>query len=411
MKKIVFKLREFPHLSETFILAQIITAINCGYDVSLLVVELLDFEASKQKSLIEKYQIDKKIIIEDYKIPKNKFLRLVKWLTLLMFNFKDINYIIQFYRENTKFSLTWLYQWVFYKQFNKVAIFHVQYGTSSTTLAKLKKTGYKPSLVVTFHGHDAFFPINGFIPNNGYYDNLFKYGDLITVNTPYLANIITELGCPKEMIMTVPVGVDTDFFYPKKTQISVKKCKLISVGRLSIVKGHIYAFESVRKLEQEGYNIELTVVGEGPERVKLENYIRKNNLFDSIVLVGAKSQEEVRELLWESDIFLFPSVSLHNGKSTETQGLATIEAMACGLPAVVFDSGGVKYTLENGVSGFICDEFDTDCMCSKVKILIENRDKLIAMGNQAIDFIKQNYSQKMIDKKWEYVYNKVLKNG
>ncbi|WP_220759889.1 glycosyltransferase family 4 protein [Flavobacterium sp. UMI-01] len=391
-------------------MAQIITAINCGYDVSLLVVELLDFEASKQKSLIEKYQIDKKIIIEDYKIPKNKFIRLVKWLILLVFNFKDINYIIPFYRENTTFSLTWLYQWVFYKQFNEVSIFHVQYGTNSGILAKLKKIGYKPSLIVSFHGHDAFFPINGFIPNNGYYDNLFKYGDLIVANTPYLANTIAELGCPKELITTVPVGVDTDFFYPKKTQISIKKCKLISVGRLSIVKGHIYAFESVRKLEQGGYNIELTVVGEGPERVKLENYIRKNNLFDSIVLVGAKSQEEVRELLWESNIFLFPSVSLHNGKSTETQGLATIEAMACGLPAVVFDSGGVKYTIDDGKTGFICNEYDINDLVYKIELLYNNKELLKSMSQNTVDFVNKNYSQKVIDAKWEIIYRE-LSNG
>jgi colanic acid/amylovoran biosynthesis glycosyltransferase len=54
MKKLIFKIGQFPHLSETFILAQIITAINCGYEVKILVSELLDFENSKQLELIEK---------------------------------------------------------------------------------------------------------------------------------------------------------------------------------------------------------------------------------------------------------------------------------------------------------------------------------------------------------------------
>ncbi|WP_222861338.1 hypothetical protein, partial [Seonamhaeicola marinus] len=81
----------------------------------------------------------------------------------------------------SKFSLTWLYQLHFYKQFNTAHAIHVQYGTNVNPLDVLKKVGFlKPSLIVTFHGHDVFFPISGYIHNNGYYDNLFGFGDLIT---------------------------------------------------------------------------------------------------------------------------------------------------------------------------------------------------------------------------------------
>lgn len=410
-KKIVFKIGQFPYLSETFILAQIITAIKCGYDVRLLVGELLNFDTSKQQDLILKYSIDKKIIIEDYQIPKNKLLRLIKGLFIFVVSLNYLKQIFLFYKGRHKFSLTWLYQWYFYNQFNDVAIFHVQYGTNSGTLALLKKTGFKPSLIVTFHGHDAFFPINGFIPNNGYYDNLFKYGNLMTANTPYLADKIIELGCPKELLSIIPVSVDTEFFQPlKKARNRQGMCKLITVGRLNIVKGHIYAFEVVNKLKQAGYNVMLTVIGEGSERVNLENYIRDNKLFDSIVLVGAKSHERIRDLLVESDIFLFPSVSLYYGKSTETQGLATIEAMSCGLPVVAFDSGGVKYTFEDGISGFVCDEYDIDCMMNKVRVLIDDFERYKLMSNQAVVFANKNFSQRWIDSKWKITY-KNLSDG
>nr|WP_230392549.1 glycosyltransferase family 4 protein [Flavobacterium sp. LC2016-01] len=324
---------------------------------------------------------------------------------LLILNLKKIKQIFHYNKEHSNFSLSWVYQWHFYNQFNDVDIFHVQYGTNSGVLSLLKKNGYKPSLIVSFHGHDAFFPINGYIANNGYYDNLFKYGDLIVANTPYLAEVITDLGCPEEKLKIVPIGVDTDFFYPQKTQRNDSVFNLIIVGRLNVVKGHIYALEVVKKLKSEGFDVKLIIIGEGPERENLENYINNNSLSDSIILAGAKSREEIRELLWQNDTFLFPSVSLHNGKSTETQGLATIEAMACGLPVVVFDSGGIKYTLENKVSGFICDEYDIDCMVVKVKTLIENNNLLIEMGNQAVRFVNNNYSQKVIDKKWEIIYS------
>lgn len=405
-KKIIFKLREFPHLSETFILAQLITAINCGYDVSLLVVELLDFETSKQKNLIEKYQIDKKIIIEDYKIPKNKFIRLVKWFALLVFNFKDINYIIPFYRENTTFSLTWLYQWVFYKQFNEVSIFHVQYGTSSGTLAKLKKIGYRPSLIVTFHGHDAFFPINGFIPNNGYYDNLFQYADVISANTPYLAEKVLDLGCPENKLKIIPVCVDTVFFYPlPKSENQDNTLKLITVGRLDAVKGHSYCIEAVRLLMEKGFNVTLTIIGEGAERNNLEALVKKYQLEHCVFMRGNKSQIELRELLWGHDLYLLTAVALADGRR-ETQGLATLEAQACGLPVVAFDSGGVKYTIDDRKTGFICKEYDVNDLVSKIELL-NNKELLKNMSQNSVDFIKQNYAQKIINKKWKIIYREL----
>ena len=91
-KEIIFKIGQFPHLSETFILAQIITAIKCVYEVKILVNELLDFERSKQLELIEKFDIEKRIIIKNYNIPKNKWVRLLRWIFILGLNFKNLSY-------------------------------------------------------------------------------------------------------------------------------------------------------------------------------------------------------------------------------------------------------------------------------------------------------------------------------
>lgn len=405
-KEIIFKIGQFPYLSETFILAQIITAIKCGYEVKILVTELLDFESSKQLELIRQFDIEKKIILENYNIPKNKVIRLLKWILILGLNLKSKKQLIQYHKENKKFSLTWLYQWNFYQKFNDVSIFHVQYGTNSKPLDILKKLGFKPAVIVTFHGHDAFFPINGFIANNDYYDDLFKYGNLITANTNYLADKIIELGCPKQLLSIVPVGVDTDFFYPNKEIKTIHKTlKLITVGRLDKVKGHHFCIKAVHQLIKKGIDVTLTIIGEGAERNNLENLIATYQLEERVFMKGKKSQLEVRHALWEYDVYLLTAVALPDGRR-ETQGLATLEAQACGLPVIVFDSGGVKYTLEDGVSGFVCKEYDVEAVVTKIIKFIENSALLTKMGNQAVTFVKEDYSQKKIDKRWEIIYNR-----
>lgn len=409
-KRIIFKLCEFPHLSETFIIAQMVTAIKLGYEVQILVQKIIEMDLNLRSSLIDEYGLFDKIIIEDYKIPQNKIERFFKWICLLVFNTQHFITILNYHKEQSKFSLTWLFQWVFYKQFEGVDIFHVQYGTNSNPLSVLKKIGYKPALLVAFHGHDAFFPINGFISNSGYYDNLFKYANLITANTPYLGNKILKLGCPSQLLEMIPVGVDTDFFYSNKLKRSDEILKLITIGRLDKVKGQVNCIEAVYQLMNKGVCVTLTIIGEGEERKNLENSITKYQLEDKVFLVGKKSQFEIRQALWEHDIYLHMGIPSVSGLK-ETQGLATLEAQACGLPAIVFDTGGVKYTVDEGVSGFICKEFDVEAVVKKVEFLAQNRNMIDKMGENAVIFVNKAYSQKIINKRWGIIYNEVIRNG
>lgn len=407
-RKIVFKVPEFPHLTETFIVAQIVTAIKLGYEIEILVRKRIEESTNLRSNLIEEYGLLKKVIIEDYKIPKNRILRYIKWILLLVINVVHFSKILLYHKEQSKFSLTWLFQWVFYNRFIEADLFHVQYGTNSNPLATLKKTGFKPALIVTFHGHDAFFPISGYIHNNGYYDNLFKYGNLITANTPYLAEKIIDLGCPKEKLKIIPVGVDTDFFYSNNDK---KKCndtlKLITVGRLHEMKGQVYCIEAVRILINKGIDVTLTIIGEGAERITLEKLIIEYQLESKVFLSGKKSQEEVRRALWESDVYLLTGQATMNGLR-ESQGLATLEAQACGLPVIVFDSGGIKYTLIDEQTGFVCDEYDVEGVAEKIKLLYLNPALRIEMGLNTIDFIKQHFSQDYIDTVWEKEYLQLL---
>lgn len=409
-KTILFKIWKFPHLSETFILAQIITAIKCGYIVRILVEDLLDIEESKQQDLIEKYNIIDKIIIENHQIPENKLVRLFKACFLIIINLTYFLKLIKYLQYEKALNISAIFKFQFYKQFRDYDIIHVQYGTNVKPVDIFKKIGLLSSkLVVSFHGHDAFFPINGIISNNCYYDNLFNYGDLIVANTPYLAKIIEELGCPNKKLKTIPVGVDTIFFKPLKNKNKHNDTiKLISIGRLDKVKGHMYAIEVVALLISNGHKIHLSIVGEGAERGKLERFIAAKKLKEFVNLTGKKNQQEVRSYLQEHDIYILAAVPVENNRR-ETQGLATLEAQACGLPAVVFDSGGVKYTVSEGETGFIVPEYDVDSMVQSIEELIDNAKLRKEMGKEAVIYVEKLFSQNKINDIWCETYNELSK--
>jgi len=405
-KKILFRLWQFPHLSETFITAQIITAIQCDYDVSILVQELLDIDSSKQIRRLNTYKIFDKIILEKTVIPKNKVVRLFKAFKLVISSPKDFLKLIRYVFSFRTFSLSWIYSYFYYKKFTEYDIIHVQYGTNKGPFDILKKVGFnKFKLIVSFHGHDAFFPINGRIQNNGYYDVLFKYVDYIIANTNYLKDAIINLGCSENKIRTIPVSVDIDYFYPKGNDIKQGN-KLISVGRLDPVKGHQYLIKVLKILVDKDKDVSLSIVGEGAERSNLEQLIDDLNLNSRVFLMGKRSQKEILTFLQESDIYVLASVPVQNERR-ETQGLATLEAQACGLPVVAFDSGGVTYTVDKGKSGFLVGEYNIQDMAAKIQYLLEYNDECMAMGKHARKFVSENFSKEVLDQKWFELYSEL----
>ncbi|MDT0676804.1 glycosyltransferase [Autumnicola musiva] len=408
MPKILFKLSHYPQVSETFVTAQIVTAIKCGFDVQILVKKFIDFKGKGLDEVFEKYSLEEKIIEEKIKIPRKRISRWVGAFILLVQNIRYLPKILLLIEENKKLDLTILYKMNFYKKFRGTEIVHIQFGNNHQPFEILKKVGFINSkIIVSFHGHDAFFPIYGFI-QPGYYDRLFKYGNLVVTNTPYLEKQVASLGCAVEKLISIPIGVDTTFFKPKKNKITDSdSVKIITVGRLDKVKGHEYGIMVIEKLIKFGRNVKFIIIGDGEERGSLQKILVDKQLEGTVNLVGKKNQEEVRDLLRSSDIYLFTGVPVENNRR-ETQGLATLEAQACGLPVVLFNSGGVKYTIDNGETGFLVKEYDVDTVVSRIELLMGNSALRKKMGQKAISFVECKFSQKSIDRIWCKTYNQLI---
>lgn len=404
---IIFKISEFPHTSETFIISQVITAIDLGYDVAILVNKKLDFHKSIHKELLFKYNLEDKIIYDKVVFPKNKLIRFLKIFYLFILNIGNIKNILNFYKFQKEKSSSWIFYWDFYNQFNSSnSIFHIQYGNNKFPIDVLKaKCNFKAKVITTFHGHDAFFPMHGYIPNDGYYDLLFESSNIITANTKYLSDKIVGLGCPIKKLQLVPVGVDTNYFNAfNKVKSTNSILRLINVGRLDPVKGHKYLIEIVHQIVKKGIDVHLDIIGDGEERNNLEQLIQKYNLSEKIKLVGKKAQSEIKEMYLKSDLYVFAAVPLSDGRR-ETQGLATLEAQACGLPVIAYDSGGVKYTIKDNVTGFLFDEFEIDEVVEKLLFLNENRAIIHEMSNNCYKFVDENFSQNVINEKWSSIYS------
>lgn len=404
-RSILFKIWKFPQLSETFIVNQVVLALKLGYDVKILAGELTDVSCNANFELFQKYNLCDKIIIQDHRIPKQKLKRIFKAFWLVLINISLLRTLIKYLKELNKFGLSSIYEFFFYKDLRGFDVIHIQFGTNKHPIDILKKTGFiKSKLIVSFHGHDLYFPINNRIPNNGYYSRLFETADFLIANTVFLKDKLVALKAPVEKIKIIPVAVDTTIFKKSISKNENRILKLLTIGRLDELKGQQYGIRAVKLLVQKGLNIEYMIVGSGIEEEKLKNLIDKLELTSSVFLNGSSKPDEIPELLQNSHLFLMTSITNSKGME-ETQGLVTAEAQACGLPVVAFDTGGVKYTMIDGKTGFICKEKDLLCYVQKIELLLKNDTLRNEMGLDAIRFIEKEYSENAVLNKWKIIYS------
>lgn len=129
---------------------------------------------------------------------------------------------------------------------------------------------------------------------------------------------------------------------------------LLTVGRLTARKNHAAVIEAVHRLHPSHPLLRYVIVGDGPERARLEDLSRRLDLGDVVRFTGAVSSEKLRDCYRRADLFVMPT---HPGSGdVEGFGIVYLEAAAAGKPVIATRTGGVPDAVEDGVTGVLLDE-------------------------------------------------------
>lgn len=159
----------------------------------------------------------------------------------------------------------------------------------------------------------------------------------------------------------------------------------------------VMIFEKVRDI----IPCKLLLVGDGPERQNLEILCRDLNIAEDVRFLG--KQDPVEELLAVSDLFLMPS-------ETESFGLAALEAMACQVPVIATNSGGIPEIMVQGVTGFMSNVGDIEEMAKHAVTILSDDALHNQFKMQALEQAKK-YDLKKILPLYEAYYEKVLQQA
>lgn len=231
------------------------------------------------------------------------------------------------------------------------------------------------------------------------YVETYKKADKILVGSAYTLQMLKEMfAIPNDKTeLFYENGISKDFLSRAKNASDGSKVKLLFVGRLVPYKCADVVIEAISHLDKEIQDkISLSIVGDGSERANLEKQVQELNLGQTVSFVGWINQQQTLEYYSQSDIFCFPSIR-------EFGGAVVLEAMACGLPCIVANNGGIaEYVTEE--TGFKIDpisrEYLVQELTDKIKLLVKDEPLRKTMSIKAVERVQ--------DFEWERKAQKIV---
>ena len=223
------------------------------------------------------------------------------------------------------------------------------------------------------------------IRNRKYYQN----ADHILVHTKYMRDMMLERSLFKNLnIQIFPLGVDTNYFQPKKFFINEKKkIKLLYVGMIVERKRIHISIYIIKDLITAGFNnIHFDIIGPiiSQEYLnKLKKLVKKLNLNDKIKFIYQLPYKDLLPYYQNADLFMFPS-------DRETFGMVIIEAMACGTPVASIDCLGVPAeVIKHNQNGILTSAED---FSTKIIEYFKNPEKQLFLRKNALKTVLRSYT-------------------
>ncbi len=285
-------------------------------------------------------------------------------------------------------------------------LLHVHYAIPHSVSALLARAMLQPRklpFITTLHGTDitlvgsdrSYLPITRFA---------IEQSDGVTAISPYLREVTR-----KEFDIKRPIEVIANFvncesykrsedvkarseYAPQGEKIVMHLSNFRPVKRVSDV---IEIFTQIRRK----LPARLVMIGDGPDRGTAEWLAKKNSVASDVIFLG--KQETVTDKLGVADLFLLPS-------DQESFGLAALEAMACEVPVIATNVGGVPDVVTDGVDGYLVEPRDVAGAAGRALEILSDEERRREMGRLARKNAQAKYCSTKIIPQYEEYYGKVL---
>ena len=285
-------------------------------------------------------------------------------------------------------------------------LLHVHYAiphSVSAYLARAMSGSRRLPFVTTLHGTDitlvgqdrSYLPITRFS---------IEESDRVTVISQYLKQVTQrEFGLQGDVVV-IPNFVNCDVFQPGDGEC--RRADFVREGEKVLL--HLSNFRPIKRvadvveifaLVRREIPAKLLMIGDGPDRAAAEWMARQKGVARDVLFLGKQSQ--VHTLLNCGDVLLLPS-------DLESFGLAALEAMACGVPAICSNVGGLPEVIEDGVEGYLVPARDVGSMAARALDILTSPERREQMGRAARQRALTQFCSDKIIPMYERLYEGLL---
>ncbi len=292
----------------------------------------------------------------------------------------------------------------------KLEIIHAHYAIPHATVAILSRqvlaSGGRPSprVVTTLHGTDITL-----VGSDPSYSEIVAFSiessDGVTTVSQSLRESTRRELCVRRDIEVIPNFLDCSVYRRREVDALRRRFAPDPTTKLMV---HVSNFRPVKRIDavmqvfarvSREVPARLLLVGDGPELGTAYRLGRELEIASHVEMLGA--QEDIIPLLSVADVFLLPSAQ-------ESFGLAALEAMACEVPVVASNVGGLPEVIEHGVSGFLHPPDDLDGMAQSAIALLTDADLHYRIAETACSRVREHFCVDLVVPMYERYYEHVL---
>lgn len=225
---------------------------------------------------------------------------------------------------------------------------------------------------------------------------------VVAISEAVKKHLMIDFYVKEDNVRLVHNGIDIDQFKisAKRFDPDYKGRTVGIIARLSTVKGHKYLIEAMAEVIREFEDARLFIFGQG--KIKYELIKQAQNLKISKQVFFLPSISNTAEVLQELDIFVMPSVQ-------EGLGLSILEALACGVPVVASDVGGIPSIIKHDVSGLLVEPANPMALAGAIMHVMEDRSLAIRLGKRGRQQVEEKFNLRQMALDIEKVYEEAIK--
>lgn len=199
-------------------------------------------------------------------------------------------------------------------------------------------------------------------------------------------------------------------FIPPLLQGGRDRCQILFVGRLVEKKGVDVLLRALPKVQANFPAVHLTIVGDGPERSRLECLAKELDVFEIVEFAGRKPNAEIVDFYRSAGVFVMPSIIAADGDQ-EGLGLVAVEAMGCGCPVIASDLAAIQDVVSDGATGVLFRAGDHEALAAALLRLFGDQALADSLAVSARQYVIDRYDWDVVAERYSQVLTMAANGG